>query len=112
MATYLLGQRLAEADDAGLRHRIGHEPRLAHAPSVRDDVDDAAPPLLRHPADDGARAAEHAIRDQPHRAVPLRPLAGAEEATRGWYSFLGGDSRNARIVHQDVDLAELIGHPL
>jgi hypothetical protein len=58
-ARELVGERLREVDQAGIRHAGGHRLALGLAPAAADDVHDASPARTLHVRDDFAAAAHH-----------------------------------------------------
>ena len=110
VTAHLFGQRLAEADHPGLRHRVERDARHAGAPGVRNDVDDAPPRLLLHPLDDRPRAVERPDGHDVHRELPEIVVRALEERAAAGRRFLKVRSqRDAGVVHQDVHAAPPFG---
>ena len=94
----LAGRRLGQPDEPGLRRAVVRLAHLAGLPGHRRDVDDPPAPRLEHRAGDGLGHPEGAEQVRLEDLAP-RLLAHPHD------QVVAGD---ARVVDEDVDLAERI----
>ena len=92
-------QRLRERDQPALGRRVVGLAGVARDPADRDDVDDPAPALVEHPADQGLRHAEGALEVDVEDVVPVLFLHEGKE----------GVLDDAGVVDEDVGAAEVRG---
>ena len=93
-------ERLGEAVHARLRRRVVGLAERALRAVHRRDVDDAAPVALDHAVDDLLAHVEQAVEVGPHDRVPVDLVHLLE----------GHVARDAGVVDQDVDRADLALH--
>ena len=98
VARHVERHHLGEAHDAELGRRVVGLADVAHEPGRRRHVDDASPLLLAHVGRRGPGHREAALQVRVDDAVPL--LLGHVEDH--------AVAQDARVVHHDVDAAEVI----
>src|SRR5438445_1079880 len=93
---------LGQSAPRRLRSRVIRLRLFAHHSDHRGDVHQGTAPLLGHGRQDSLGAVERALQVDVQHRIPVFFLHAEQQAV----------PRDARIVHQDVDAAELGDHPV
>ena len=96
-AAQLLGKRLGEPDDRGLRRGVGAQARERRGGPAARELDDLAVPVVAEVGQHRARAQDRAEEIYPDGVLPLLPRDVLDRTLR---------PVDARVVHEHVDSRE------